>query len=88
MMQKAINIKAKIGLKSNIIVWDLDVYCPRGYHLSHNTSLKIQTQSSNNKDFSCSEELKLKYLKPILSCDNAIAELIKKKDRKDQKKRF
>ena len=48
----------------------------------------MQTQDSNNKNsFSC-KKLKPKDLKPALLYDNAAAELAKKKDTKDKKKRF
>ena len=40
-VQKAINVKVKVGLRSSIIVWDLDARCPRDYHPSHNTSSKV-----------------------------------------------
>lgn len=40
-VQKTVNIKAKIGLRSNVIVWDLDFYYLRGYYLSYNTFAKV-----------------------------------------------
>ena len=43
MVQRAVNAKAKAGLRSSTMVRDLDVRCPRGHHLSHNTSSKVQT---------------------------------------------
>ena len=49
MMQKAVNAKAKAGLKSSIIVWDANSRCSRGYCLSQNTSTKVQIQSSTIK---------------------------------------
>ena len=48
----------------------------------------MQSQGSNNKDFSHSEEPKLKDLKPVLPYNNAAAESAKKEDRKDKKMRF
>ena len=85
MVQRAVNAEAKTGLISSIMVWDLDACCLRGHRLSHNTSSKVQTQSS--KDFSRSEKPKSKDSKPALSCDNA-AEPAKKEDRKDKKKKL
>lgn len=88
MIQITINIKTKISLRSSIIVWDLNIYCFKSYYLFYNTSLKMQTQISNNKDSSHSKKPKFKDLKPILLHDNIVIELIKKKNRKDKKKRF
>ena len=44
MMQKAFNAEAKTGLRSSTMVRDSDAHYPRGYHLSHNTSSKVQTK--------------------------------------------
>ena len=85
MMQKAVNTKTKAGLRSSIMVWNLDVRCPRGHRLSHNIFLKMQIQGF--KDFSCSKKPKPKDSKPVLLCDNA-AKPAKIKDQKDKKKRF
>lgn len=62
MMQRIINAKTKVGLKSNAIVWDLDAYCFRSYCPSHNTYLKMQIQNFNIKDFK-SEKSRLTDLK-------------------------
>ena len=43
-MQRAVNVEAKAGLKSSIIVRDVDSRYPRGHRLSQNTSTKVQTQ--------------------------------------------
>ena len=88
MVQRAVNAKAKAGLRSSTMVWDLDACCPKGHRPSHNTSLKVQSQGSNNKDSSRSQEPKPKDLKPALPCDNSAAEPAKKKDRKNKKKKF
>ena len=85
MVQRAVNIEAKAGLKSSTMVRDLDACCPRGHRLSHNTSSKVQTQGS--KDSSRSEEAKPKDPKLAPLRENA-AEPAKKEDRKDKKKRF
>ena len=84
-VQRAVNAEAKTGLRSSTIVWNLDVRCPRGHCLSHNTSSKVQTQGS--KDSSRSKEPKLKDPKPAPSHDNA-AEPAKKEDKKEKKKKL
>ena len=70
------------------MVWDLDTYYLRSYYLSHNTFLKIQIQSSYNKDFFYSEKPKSKNLKPVLSYNNITIKLARKKDKKNKKKKF
>ena len=40
-MQKVVNIIAKMDLKTSIIIQNLDVYYLKNYCLSHITSLKI-----------------------------------------------
>ena len=87
MMQKAVNAEAKVGLRSSTMVQDSDAHCPKGYRPSHNTSSKVQTQGSNHKDSSRSEEPKPKDSKPAPLHDNA-AKPAKKDDRKDKKKRL
>ena len=67
------------------MVRDLDTHWPRGYRLSHNIFLKMQTQGF--KDYSRFKKSKPKDLKPALSRDNA-PEPAKKKNKKDKKKRF
>ena len=88
MVQKAVNAEAKVGLKSSTMVRDLHVHCPKGHRLSHNTSSKMQSLGSNNKDSSRSEEPKPKDPKPAPPRNDAAAEPAKKKDKKDKKKRF
>ena len=41
MIQKTVNIEAKAGLRSNIMVQNLDICCSQGHRLSNNTTLKI-----------------------------------------------
>ena len=84
MVQKAVNAKAKAGLRSGIMVWDSDACCSRGHPLSHNTSSNVQTQGS--KDFFRSDEIKSKDLKSAPSRNN-MAESLKKDNKKDKKKR-
>ena len=88
MVQRAVNAEAKASLRFSTIIWDSDARCPKEHRLFHNTSSKVQSQGSINKDSSHSEEPKPKDPKPSLPCDNAAAKPAKKKDRKDKKKRF
>lgn len=50
MVQKTANVEVKTGLKSNIMVQDLDIRCFRGHCFSNNTALKVQTQETTNKN--------------------------------------
>ena len=85
MIQKTVNVIAKIGRKFSIMIQNSDVYCPRDHYLFHNTFLKIQTQSFKN--FFYPKKPKSKDPKSALLYDNAI-ELLKKKNKKDKKKMF
>lgn len=69
MVQRAVNIEAKTGLKSNIMVRDLDIYCLRGYRLFNNTAAKVQIQKTTVMD-SCLKKANAKNLKPILPYTN------------------
>ena len=80
-VQKTVNMEAKPGLRSSTMVRDLDTRCLKGHRQSHNTSSKMQTQSSSNNDLSCSEKPKNKDLKSAPPRGNA-AELAKKEDKK------
>ena len=86
MMQKAINVKAKISLESSSMIWDLDVHWPRGSYWSHITFSKVQTQESSTKK-SKTKELKTNDLKPASLCNN-LAKPAKMKNKKDKKKSF
>ena len=70
MVQRAINVEVKTGLRSIIEVWDLDIYCPRGHPLFNSITFKVQTQETYVKNFSRLEEPKTKDLKSILLCTN------------------
>lgn len=48
-MQKTINVEAKLGLRSNIMIWDSDTYSFKGHRLSSITCLKVQTQGTTAK---------------------------------------
>ena len=68
-MQKTVNIEAKIGLRSNTMVWNLDIYCPKSHCLSNSTAVKVQTKKTTVKEL-YPKKTKTKDLKPILSCTN------------------
>ena len=64
MVQQAINAKAKVGLRSSIMIRDSDIYCPRGYHPSNAIfSAKMWTQRNTAKEYH-SKEPKPKEVKP------------------------
>ena len=75
-------MEAKTGLRSSTIVKDLDVYCPKSHHLSHNIFLKVQTQGS--KDSFYSKEFKPKDPKLTPLRDDTV-ELAKKEGEKKKK---
>ena len=85
MVQRAVNVKAKAGLKSSTMVRELDARCPRGHGLSYNTSSKVQTHGSSHEDSTHSKKPKSKDLKPAPLRDKA-AKPAKKEDRKKKKK--
>ena len=66
MVQRAVNAKAKAGLKFSIMVWDSDICYLRGHRPSNSTALKVQTQGTTAKDFHL-EESKIKEARPTLS---------------------
>ena len=43
MVQKTVNTEAKTGLKSSIMVRNMDSCCPKSHRPSWNTSAKVQT---------------------------------------------
>ena len=43
MVPRAVNVEAKMGLKSSTMVQDFDIYCPRVHRTSNSTVLKVQT---------------------------------------------
>ena len=49
MIQRAVNVKAKVSLRSSTIVQDLDAHYPRSYRSFYTTLVKIQTQRFNFK---------------------------------------
>ena len=62
MVQKAVNTEAKAGLRSSIMVQDLDIRCPRDHCPSNSTASKVQIQGITVKE-SKSEEFRPKELK-------------------------
>ena len=72
MMQRVVNTKAKAGLKSTILVWDLDIYYFWSHCPSNNTTLKMQTQRITAKDSSCFEKPKTKDPKLALLYNNIV----------------
>ena len=73
-MQKMVNIKIKIYLKSNIMVWNTDFYYSKNHYLSYNIFAKIliqdlTIQKSKFEEF-ISKKLKLVNKKPALFCTN------------------
>ena len=85
MMQKAVNVEAKAGLRSSIMVRDSDGSCSRGHRPSYNTFSKMQTQGF--KDSFHSKKPKPKDPKLAPPRDD-VAKPAKKEDRKKKKKRF
>lgn len=65
-MQRTVNTEAKMGLKSNIIVRDLDIYYFRGHCSSNITIGKVWTHKTIAKGFYL-EETKVKEIKFTLS---------------------
>ena len=86
MVQRAINAKAKAGLRSIIMVRDSDIYYSQGHCLFNNTASKVQTQGTTAKNFSHLEEPKIKDPKSVLLRNNP-AEPVKKKDKQKKFKR-
>ena len=62
-MQRMINVEAKAGLKSNIMIQDVDFCYSRHYRLSQNTCAKMQTQDLIAKE-SILEKSRPKKAKP------------------------
>ena len=83
-VQKAINAEANVGLRSTIIVQDLDINCLEDHCPSNNIASKMQTQETTTKDFSRLEEPKTKDPKLLLLYDN----LAKPAKKEDKQKRF
>ena len=65
-VQKAVNAKAKAGLRSSIMVWDPDICCPKSHCSFNITASKVQTQKITAKD-SHPKELKIKEARLTLS---------------------
>ena len=89
MMQRVVNIEIKAGLRLNIMVWDTDSRCSRGYCPSQNTSTKMQTQGLTAKE-SKPEESRPKDLKLANGKTPAPPRTneLKKTSRQDKKKEY
>lgn len=75
-----------MGLKSNIVVQNLDICCFRDYCFSNMTTVKVQTQETTVKDHR-PKKPKAKKIKPVYV--NAAKPLEQdKKERKKKKKKF
>lgn len=85
MVQRAVNVKIKISLKSSIMVWDLDAHYQKSSCLSYITFSKVQTQESSTKK-SKAKEPKTNNLKPT-PLRNNLAKPAKMKNKKDKKKK-
>ena len=84
MVQRAVNVETKAGLKSTTMVQDSDIHCPQGHSPSNNTTSKMQIQGTAVKDSSRPEEPKTKDPKSVSPRNNP-AEPAKKEDKQ---KRF
>ena len=80
MVQRAVNTKAKTGLRSTIIGRNSDIHCTQSHRPSNNTTSKVETHRKAAKDSSRPEKLKTKDLK-LVSLYDDLAELAKKKDK-------
>ena len=94
MVQRAVNVEAKAGLKSSAMVQDSDIRYLRGYRPSSSIAAKVQTQGTFAKE-PHPEEFKTKEAKlakgkaPALLRINVVESSEQgKKDRKDKKWRF
>lgn len=74
MIQRAVNVKTKASLRSNIMVQNSNIYCPKSYCFFNNTTAKVQIQRTAIKD-SGPKKPKTKDLKFALLHTN-IAELL------------
>ena len=50
MVQKTVNVEAKVSLRSSTMVRDSDINYPRNHCPSNNTALKVQTEGTITKD--------------------------------------
>ena len=74
-----------MGLRSIIMVRNLDIYCLQDHCLSNNTASKMQIQNITGKDFSYFEKPKTKNPKSVPSHNN-IAKLTKKENKQKKLK--
>ena len=90
MVQRAVNVEAKAGLRSSTMVQNSDIHCFRGHLPPISTALKVQTQETTAKD-SHQKKLKVKEVKPTSSQAEEASEpseqACKKKKRKKHPER-
>ena len=89
-VQRAVNTEAKAGLKSSIMVQDLDIRCLRNYRIFNSSASKVQTQETIAKNSSSPKKPKTKETKSVRT---DVAEPLEqdkkdKKDRWNKKRRF
>ena len=66
MVQRVVNVEAKVGLRSSTMVKDSDIRCPKGHRPFNITISKVHTLETTAKDFQ-PEEPKVKKVKSTLS---------------------
>ena len=94
MVQRAVNAKAKAGLRSSAMVRDSDICCPRGHRPFNSIASKVQTQGTSAKkprpEESRTKEAKQAKGKALAPPRTNAAEPSEqgKKDGKDKKRRF
>ena len=87
MVQRAVNMEAKAGLKSSTMVRDSDIRCLKGHHPSNSTASKVQTQGTTAKN-SHQEEPKVKEVKPTLFRVAKASEPLEQARKEKKKKRY
>ena len=89
-VQRAVNAKAKTGLRSSTMVWDLDIRCPKDHCPCNSTASKVQTQETTAKDFFRPKEPKSKDTKAVRADAVELLEQNKKdkKDWRNKKRKF
>ena len=86
-VQRAVNAKAKTGLRSSTMVQDSNICCSKGHCFSNSTASKIQTQRTIAKNFH-PEELKVKKTRPTLSWAAEASKPLKQVCKEKKKKRY
>ena len=84
MVQRAINKKAKVGLKSSIMVQNLNVYYPKNYYFFNNIVLKIEIKGTTVKNL-CLKKSKIKETK---LAHIKVARSLEQEDKKKKIKKY